>query len=257
MNGLRTLLLCLAGASVLAGCRPRPVARPGPNASAPDFAPQRCKTAYEALASTGGVDVWRGIGAIHASAVVTVYDENGRAYVNMENMVIDLLGGSISATAKTTRGQWSATVTADGAVSMTAGAFRHDRRLGRQVTRSLGIILHRVRGPMNLLMTGERAVGKLPTEVGGKKVYRVGVAGDVRQARAYYFGAKDRMLRFVSSGADKPGSEGTVTIYEYKWHPKGLALPHRLRLVRIGKHMLVGQEPRDRVLDVVFTNVRL
>jgi len=71
---------------------------------------------------------------------------------------------------------------------------------------------------------------------------------------AYYFDADSGLLRFVTAGADQAGGEGTVTIYDYSRMAGGRMFPRRLRAVKIGRLVLIGEEP---VWEADLSNVSL
>ena len=60
------------------------------------------------------------------------------------------------------------------------------------------------------------------------------------------------MLKLVTAHADAPGKDGTVTLYTYRMNPNGMAFPAHLAVMKIGRHVLVGERP---VLEVDFHRV--
>ncbi len=202
----------------------------------------------------GGLRAWQKVRSVSASAVVSTYDEDGRACVNRYRLKIDFRADKVTARARTGYGRWRAVVSAGGkcklSVSGRAGEEVNRRRLGLV----LAMILHRVRGPLNLLGGDEHVVGAMPARLGGSDVVRVIVTGDTRYASAYYFDAGSGLLQFVTRGADAAGGNGTVTIYTYENLPSGMAFPRRLRVVKIGQRAMLSDTP---VLDVEFDDITI
>ena len=125
----------------------------------------------------GGLDRWRSVKPIRATALVTLYDSAGQASINEQQHVIDLGAGKIHATAKVPEGRWSATVGDGGRHDFDADGFVASQEMISQVVASLGTILHRVRGPLNLCGQGERALTAEPVRLAGEELTRVGVTG--------------------------------------------------------------------------------
>jgi len=115
-------------------------------------------------------------------------------------------------------------------------------------------LLHRLRGPYNLLEGKESARAPQKDQVGGQEVIRVGVTGDNRMAVAYYFGSATGILKYVTAGADSPGSNGTVTSYEYCSLKNGATFPSLIQVNRIGRNVLLGETPvfQVEISDVKF-----
>jgi hypothetical protein len=122
-----------------------------------------------------------------------------------------------------------------------------------QTISALRIILHRLRGPLNLYWRGEQAVAAQPLRLEGMDLVRVPVRNSRAGVAAYYFDARTHLLKLATAGADAPGGEGTVTVYTYRRLPGGLAFPSRLAVYRIGRNVLVGDQP---VLEVDYQSVR-
>jgi len=211
-------------------------------------------TIAAAIDAIGGVDAWKHVTTVHASALVTAYDEKGTAHVDRQQHVIDLRGGKIAALGVAARGTWTADVRDDGTGSVSASGFAMDGESERRIIGSLSRLAHHVRGPLNFLYGRERGRAPEQVKIGGNELVRVGVDGDNRRAIAYYFDPRSGMLRMMTSGADSPGKDGTVTLYTYEMLPDGIGLPTRIRVVRIGRHVLVGEQP---VMEVEYSNVRV
>jgi len=191
------------------------------------------------------------VSSIRATAIVALYDEAGRAAVNEQRHVFDLRAGALTASAKLPHGNWTAKVSQNG-----PPAFRSNVALsGEQRQRlldALTTILRRVRGPSSLA-EGARAGKPKRVRIEAMELIRV-AGGDGRGgAAAYYFDAKTHILRLASAGGDAPGQEGTVTRYTYRMFPNGIAFPSRLAVMRIGKHVLIGDRP---VVEVDYHGVQ-
>ncbi len=201
----------------------------------------------------GGLERWESVKPIHAKALVRMYDSAGEATVNEQQQVIDLEDGEIEATATVPNGRWTAEVTAAGKGKFEAEGFQPDEQLERQVLASLGMLVKRLRGPLNLLGHGQRPAGAEHLHVNGEDLIRVPVAANPDGVAAYYFDAYTSVLRLVAAGTDRPGGEGTVTVYTYRMAPNGMAFPSRISIMKIGRHVLIGDEP---VLEVDYEQVR-
>jgi len=246
MSLLRVAGAAAMGVAVLTGCQ-----------EADPYGPFHLGPARDVVAdcvdAMGGLRAWQGVGEVRAAAVATWYDASGRAFADRFRVRFDLRGGTVRAEGATPRGDWRAVVNDDGELTSAAGLDA--TIVGPQRTaETLAVLLHRVRGPLNLLGRRERVHAAGEVKVDGERMTRVSVDGDNRQAIAYYFDRQSNLLRMVSSGADAPGREGTVTLYQYAHGPDGRAFPSKVRLVRIGQHVLVGEEP---VVEVAFSEVEI
>lgn len=201
----------------------------------------------------GGLQRWESVGPIRATALVTMYDSAGQATVNEQEHEIDLPGGWIRAVAKVPQGRWTATVTDRGKVKFRADSFDASEEMSSQIGAALGMTLHRLRGPLNLCGHGERAVGAGTVRLSGEDLVRVPATGGRQGVAAYYFDDQSSMLRLVTTGADAAGGEGTVTVYSYRVAPNGMSFPARISVMKIGRHVLIGDEP---VLEVQYRDVR-
>jgi len=200
----------------------------------------------------GGLRRWQSMKPIAAVALVTMYDSDGKALVNEQQQVIDVLGNSIRAVARMPKGTWSARVSGNGSAAFEATGPGVPAETSARLIEALRLTLHRVRGAFNLLGQGERAIGAEPARVAGDDLVRVPVEGGSAEARAYYFDPGSRMLKYMTAGADAPGGEGTVTTYTYQLMPNGAAFPEKISVVRIGDHVLIGDQP---VLEVQYSQV--
>lgn len=201
----------------------------------------------------GGLKRWQSVKPIRAEAVVTVHDEAGIARVNKQEQVIDLGAGRIEASARLPDSVWAARVNDNGKARFEAEGFTIPEGVATLQIKALKTILHRVRGPLNLLGGSERAAGARRVRIDGMDLIRVAVQGSRADIAAYYFDAQTCLLTLATAGADEPGGEGTVTRYTYRMLDNGMAFPERISVHKIGRHVLIGDEP---VLEVGYRNVR-
>jgi hypothetical protein len=192
-------------------------------------------------------------GAVSFTAIVTTYDKDGQKYTDRQKMVADLGAGAISASGATPLGAWTARAGRAGLTSTEADPRVDTALVSRRMGMVLPVLLHRLRGPYNLLDGPEVARSGQKAQVGGVPVVRVGVTGDNSQAVAYYFEPATGILKYVTAGADAPGGDGTVTSYEYRSHKNGATFPCLIRVDRIGKNVLLGEVP---VFQVELSDVR-
>ena len=214
---------------------------------------------YLSLESCGWIKAWQGLSAVRAKAVITIHQPGGQAYVNTVDLTMDLPGGTLEAQGRTATGAWQGRAGIDGKSTLSGEGLPGEPARQQEIAQALTTILHRLRGPVNLLQGTER-LGSL---VSGATVDGVGVirrpvtqrgAVDVK---AYYFSKADHRLAFLTTGGDAPGQPGEVTVYEYETLKSGLAFPREIRLVRIGSNVLLGKEVADLLLEATFSDVRL
>jgi hypothetical protein len=192
-------------------------------------------------------------GSVSFTAIVTTYDKAGQKYTDRQKMVVGLGGNTITARGATPLGTWTAVAGQAGLASVEAESGVDSALVGRRMGMVLPILLHRLRGPYNLLEGDEAARSEQKAQVGGMPVVRVGVTGDNRMVVAYYFGAATGILKYVSAGADSPGGDGTVTSYEYRSLDNGATFPCLIRVNRIGRNVLLGE---ITVFQVEISDVR-
>ncbi len=187
-------------------------------------------------------------------AIVTTYDKDGHKYTDRQKMVVDLAANSITTTGATPQGTWQATAGPGGAFSVDAQASTNTALVRKRMGSTLAMLLHRLRGPYNLLADREKARTPRKAQVGGLPVIRVGVTGDNSMAVAYYFGSATGILKYVTAGGDSPGSAGTVTTYEYRSLKNGATFPSLIHVNRIGRNVLLGETPvfHVEISDVKF-----
>ncbi len=239
----KVIMLAVLGLLAVSGC-------------ADPYARYKLGPAHDAVAGSidamGGIGRWRSVGSIEAIAVVSIYDDTGKAMINEQHQVIKLKRDVILASARTADGSWAAVVDGDGKSKFKSKGFAESPERKAALVESLRTILHRVRGPMNLCVGGEKTTGSERVRIGGQDLIRVPVKGGDAGVNAYYFDAQTHTLKLVTAGADEAGGEGTVTVYSWKMHPNGMAFPDRISVMKIGKHVLVGDEP---VLEVNYRKV--
>jgi len=252
MNCGRFGVMCLAGLVLLAGCAPAASRGGGkPLAMTADLGPARDILAA-CMESMGGMAAWQKVGKIRATAVVTMYDFQDIPFVNIQKLVLDLRAGTLDVESNSPLGTWTLTATTEGYCDLqVSGAWPTDERI-LLIASTAATLLHRLRGPLNLLITDERPGGVQPTRFAGSDVTRVGVEDDTRWAAAYYFDSTTGLLKYLTSRADEPFSYGTVTLYEYQMLPNGMAFPRTLRVVALGDHAMIGEQV---LLEADFTNV--
>jgi hypothetical protein len=187
------------------------------------------------------------------TAIVTTYDQTGKSYTDRQEMLFELAQDKLTTVGGTPQGRWKASIDDDGRFRLRAEPPVDRTKVQARMAPALATLLHRLRGPYNLLDRQEHARSAERTSVGGHAVVRVGVDGDNRQAVAYYFDAASGILRLVAAGADRAGAEGTVTEYQYDSHPNGMLFPSRIKVCRIGEQVLVGQTP---VFEVELSEVK-
>ena len=246
MRTVRVGLMSLLGMALLAGCDNYRMAE------------SRLGPASEIVsASIANLGWSRGFGGspggVWFTAIVTTYDKDGQKYTDRQKMVADLGAGAISATGATPLGAWTARAGRAGLTSTVADPRVDAALVSRRMGVVLPVLLHRLRGPYNLLDGPEVARSQQTAQIGGMPAVRVGVTGDNSKAVAYYFEPATGILKYVTAGADSPGGDGTVTGYEYRSHGNGATFPCRIRVNRIGTHVLLGEVP---VFQVEISDVR-
>ena len=252
MKGLRTALP-LAAILAIGGC-----AGGIEGAKTSTMNPALCRTAYLSLQSAGGFEAWRAVGTVRAKAVLTIREPAGQDCVNAIDLTIDLSGGVLEARARTATGGWQGRAGINGQCDLSGEGLPGEPARREQIAKALATILHRLRGPMNLLLGTDRPDGvSRPAVVDGVDVVRLPAGGGAFDVKAYYFARGDHRLAFLTAGGDAPGQAGTVTVYDYQTVRSGLAFPSRIRLIRLGSEVLVGGEAADLLLDVTFSDVQL
>jgi hypothetical protein len=231
-------LACVLAMAMAAGCQPSD--DPHKLGPAKDIV-------TASLDAHGGLYALRHADSMSAAAVITIYDAQGRPHTDSASVQIDLARGVVTAR-QSPGAAWSASATADSCTP--SGRFSTpDQR--QRFCDALQLLAHRARGPMNLIDSRERPAGAARATVEGMDLVRVPVTGDNSHAIAYYFDSGDKTLRMVTSGADRPGRDGTVTTYEYQKVGQVL-VPRRITVHRIGLYTLVGQLP---IADIQLSDI--
>ncbi len=198
--------------------------------------------------SSGGLAAWQEVEKIDAAATITFYGEAGQANVDGVELSIDIKDGSIIAKGASPDGSWTA-IAWDSGKTFVHGS---PSATSAQIASYLPLILHRARGAMNLLGRDETVASSERMRLDGFDVIRVGVAGNTDWAIAYYFDSTTCELRFVTGGSEQPGTGGTVTSYQYKMLPDGITFPTKIRVLKTGQYVLVGEKP---LLELEFSQV--
>jgi len=239
-------MVCLLAAALLAGClseRERMMRRLGPAA----------RITSASLDNLGWSRLGEQAEEVRFTAIVATYDKEGKSYTDRQEMEVDFEKGAISSVGGTPQGSWEASINEKGKFKLKADDGVDTYKVVARMRPTLATLLHRLKGPQNLIDGPERARTADETRVDGQAVVRVAVEGDNRMAVAYYFDSATGILKFVTAGADRAGGDGTVTIYEYDSMPNGVLFPKLIKVVRIGRHVLVGQTP---VSEVETSNVQ-
>jgi hypothetical protein len=202
-----------------------------------------------------GLPLRQGARDVRFSAIVTTWNEEGKSFADRQEMTADLVDGRIVSRGLGPRGGWTVTATlprggGKGDVAVEAQPGVEADAVRKRMGPTLLTLLHRLRGAYNLV-DSERGRDGRQASVAGRDLVHVGVNSP--QAAGYYFDAGNGMLQFVTAGADAPGRDGTVTVYQYAALPDGAAFPKTVQIVKIGKHVLVGQTP---VAMFEITNVK-
>ncbi len=249
MNGWKAIIACLLLPLIGCATPATPNAYSNPNLGRRDTRPAILRS----LRAMGGLDRL----ATHAyrvNATVTVYGSFEPPMIWQVRMRIDPAARTIVARAPTGGGRWKASVK-DGCCSFEAqGRYQPSAQERKAICEMLRTVLHRVSGPLNFYVAGEKARDTTRAVVDGRNVLRVGVTGGQAGIRAYYFDPATSLPAFATAGSDAPNQPGTVTIYQWQRTRGGTMFPRSLRVVNIGRHVLVGLED---VLDVDFDSVQL
>ncbi|NLF32079.1 MAG: hypothetical protein GX591_14480 [Planctomycetes bacterium] len=199
---------------------------------------------------------------LQTTAVVTTYEADGTAMVRTMRLDVDVDSGVVTAEGNLPGGAWSARVTLDGwgvTHPLGIGWVRDygDLKLTNQeeedLARTLRLILHRIRGPINLYKGGgEEIVAVENVFVAGYDATRMIASGRPGLALAYYF--SDGQLRMIAQGAVEPGGNGEVTVYTTERTAAGAIQPAGFEVMQIGQDSLIGQR---KIMAVRLTDVRL
>ncbi len=206
-----------------------------------------------AIDALGGQANWQQAGAIHAKATVTVVDPDGRAEISFQRQEIDVSAGRLSAVADAGSGQWRAVVNTRGDLLWGTRRLPRGEPRTHLIAESLAMLLRRVQGPFALVTGQVTCTSVTPARLEGRRVLRVAVDAPKTGETAYYFDEGTGLLAYVTAGSERPGDDGTVTMYRYAAVNGGATFPVTVRVVRTGKYVLLGSEA---VLEAEFSSVR-
>lgn len=213
----------------------------------------QARTVVEAsINDIGGLQNWQHVAAIHATAVVAFYQDNGQADIDRLSVVMNFQKGTICVTGQSSQGIWTGTVDQAGSCQV-----QGTTRSAAEICRELRMLLHRSAGQLNLVSGRERAqTFSTAAKIEGIDVVRTGAVDNHGQPLAYYFDTTTCMLRFITAGADQPGKDGNIAIYppreSYYTLPCGVLFPKSFRVMKIGQNVLLSDKP---VMEVEFSNV--
>jgi hypothetical protein len=242
MKGFVTLVV-LASGIALVGCG----REGGPPSS------QAEQVVMDAAARCGGSKQLGEVSRITGCALVKLYDNEGNATVRGQQFTAYPRLGLIQAQGRLGDGRWHATVAMGGMGVVTGGDANLSRADKEQIENYLRLILHRLRGPMNLLGGGEKPVEVSTVFVAGRAMRRVAATGRPELAKAYFFDERYRDLRMIADGKDTPPGSGTVTVLDNQ-HVDGYLLPVGMEVVEVGQDSLIGRRTR---LSVHLENVHV
>lgn len=236
-----TTILFFVCSGLAAGC-----------ATEPQLGPAK-DVVTRSIDTMGGLSAWRNVDQVYASAVVAIRDSSGVSRVERLKLTMMFSRGEILAEGVSPQGEWAALAKRDGRCSVKGPAPMDKATLGPM----LAVILHRVAGPLNLVLDDEKVLDAGPSRQGGFAVNRVSVKDSFDRRYAYYFDTSTSLLRYLTAGDETPAGQGTVTVYggpeSYITLPGGLLLAKQFRVNRVGQNVLVGETP---VLEVNLSDVR-
>jgi hypothetical protein len=186
------------------------------------------------------------------TAIVTTYDETGKSFTDRQTMVVDLAKVTITATGGTPQGAWTAQADDYGKFDLQADEGVDVAAVGKRMAPTMRVLLRRIRGPYNIV-GDERRPAVEPVRVAGQDVVRVSLGAGSPQAVAYYFDASTAVLKYVTTGADRPAAKGTITDYLYQSLPNGVLFPSRIKVAHLGQFVLIGEKP---ILEVEISQVK-
>lgn len=233
-----SIFLMLASATVLfVGC-----SRVGREPSS-----QAEQVIRESLSRNGGAKSLQEISSISGTALVKLYDNEGQATIRGQEFTAYPRWGFIQASGRVSGGSWHAYVTLAGAGVVTSnldGGLSGPEK--QQIEDYLRLILHRLRGPMNLLGGGEEPGEVTTVFVASRSMRRIAASGRTDLAKAYFFDERYRDLRLITDGKDTPPGTGTVTVLTNQ-RVDGFLLPVTMEVVDAGRDSLIGARTRMTV----------
>lgn len=187
---------------------------------------------------------------IETRAIIVTY-ENGRPHVGSAEMEIHLAARHLVATGPAGKGRWRATVTGSTCRVSTRDLPSQEAQR-TALCEALLTVLERFGGPVNFINGQALSIGLSQASIEGVQLQRVSVAPNPQNVQAYYFDSQG-LLRYVTTGSDLPGGDGTVAIYEWQVLPDGRRAPRSIRVTNIGDFVLIGKQT---ILEVEFTSVQ-
>jgi hypothetical protein len=243
----RTLCVC-ALAVVLAGCAADPYVAVSSSGAKP--------ATVKSIQAMGGLDNWKSVHRIHATAVVTDYVD-GTGVISQQQHEYDLDAGTLTASGELPQGLWKATVHLDGRgafADSTAKAVTPEQRF--RLVSSMLASLRRAYGTLRLSGFGpsphERATSFGTATIFGTEYIRIGVAGGVEGVKAFYLDTQSYLPVYVTVGVDQAGGVGRIARYQWTMLNNGLAFPATIEVYDIGQDVLVGHKP---VLEVDLRDI--
>ena len=211
-------------------------------ASAPDVVKR-------SISALGDPEKWRPVRRIEGEVSMCMYGEWGNPYICRfrVRMVFDpgLVPKRLIARSLSDR---KLRIDLDERGRDSAPRYAQDHLLQKEVGRAFYMYMLKFTGPWHLL-TGRKMKVTGGCRIEGVDLNRVGVGRG-----AYYFKPDTGLLRYVTTGTDKPGKEGLVTSYQYEMQGAGMAIPKNILINRIGRHVLIGVEKviEAELFDVEF-----
>ena len=202
----------------------------------------------------GGYDAWKNVTKVVATAIVTVYDENGTAFTNRQHQRIDVHEGKIYATAQAGEGRWEATACRNGRCRIRSEGFVPEAKFKKQTSQALTTLADRLPGPLALINFRGNVLSTAPVRLGGEDLIRVELRDTGGKRKGYYFDATSGELRFVTSVSESGESRDTVTAYTFMMLPNGLAFPRKIQVFRQGENVILGKQP---ILEAEYSDVEV
>ncbi len=208
----------------------------------------------EGLRAGGGLDRFQSISRISGTALVKLYDKDGVAVVRGQEFTAYPRWGMITARGQLPGGSWHGYVwMKDKGVVLAGGDARLSSDDKRQIEDYLRLMLHGLRGAMNLVDGGEQAADVSSIFADSRPMYRVEAVGRPQLAQAYYFDQRYHDLRLITTGKDTPPGSGTVTVLKNETI-NGVLLPTGMEVMEIGANSLIGSRTR---LSIELQDVRV
>lgn len=247
MNHLRSFLLSSLVCTFLIGCQGRmdfQAAKLGPAGD----------TIRMSINSIGGLTAWEQVREVKATALLTLYNDQGQPFITQATIRIDPVKGQLIAAGPSGEGLWRATIDEKGQRLFETKGYSPVAEQQSRICDALMTVLAQVNGPLNFLKTDVQAGRASSPTIAGMRLTRVGISGNTRGVQAYYFDRVTGTLRFLTVGADQAAKPGSVTLFTYATLPDGMAFPKSMQVVKIGENILISDQA---ILEVNFSNVVL